>query len=368
MGKTGFYYDETCFWHVAGSYAGPLPIGGWVQPPSGANHAESPETKRRLKNLMDRSGLTQKLMVSGANPAKYEDLQRIHPESYLQKFKELSNLNGGELGPNASIGNGSYEIACVSSGLVCQAVEDVVLGNVKNAYALCRPPGHHCLPDQAMGFCFLANIPIAIERVKAKHNVGRVAVIDWDVHHGNGTQSIYLDRDDVLSISIHQENCFPPGYSGASDRGVGKGEGYNINIPLLPGSGHDAYVYAFEKIVLPALESYKPDLIIVACGYDANAVDPLARMLAHSNTFRMMTTMLKNASEQLCGGRLVLAHEGGYAESYVPFCGLATMEALSGHKTEVEDPLLEFINLQQPSADFVAFQQSKIDQLKQTDL
>lgn len=365
MNKTGFYYDESCFWHIAGSYAGPLPIGGWVQPPSGSSHAESPETKRRLKNLMDRSGLTAKLRVSGAAPAQYEDLQRVHPESYLQRFKTLSDQNGGELGPNASIGNGSYEIACLSSGLISQAVEDVVLGNIKNAYALCRPPGHHCLPDQAMGFCFLANIPIAIEKAKAKHNVGRVAVIDWDVHHGNGTQEIYLERDDVLSISIHQENCFPPGYSGAEDRGVGKGEGYNINIPLLAGSGHEAYVYAFEQIVLPALEAYKPDLIIVACGYDANAVDPLARMQAHSNTFRTMTSMLTNTAEQLCNGRLVMAHEGGYAESYVPFCGLATMEALSGHKTEVEDPLLEFIQLQQPDADFVAFQKSKIDQLKQ---
>jgi acetoin utilization deacetylase AcuC-like enzyme len=227
-------------------------------------------------------------------------------------------------------------------------VDAVLSGEVENAYALSRPPGHHCLPDQAMGFCFLANIPIAIERAKTLFKLNRVAVIDWDVHHGNGTQAIYYNRSDVLTISLHQEGCFPPGYSGADDRGAGDGEGYNLNIPLLPGGGHDAYLYAFEQLVIPALEQFQPELIIVACGYDANAIDPLARMLAHSGTFRAMTERVKQAAERLCDGRLVLAHEGGYSEGYVPFCGLASVEALSGIRTEVKDPLQAFITQQQP--------------------
>lgn len=348
MSNTAFLFDEHCFWHSAGSHVEILPVGGWIQPPSAAGHAESPETKRRLKNLLDVSGLSQSLLVSSAPAATQEDLLRVHPLSYLERFKALSDNGGGPFGDNAPVGPGTFEIALKSAGLVCAAVEKVMRGEADNAYALSRPPGHHCLPNQAMGFCFLANIPVAIERAKAMFNLERVAVIDWDVHHGNGTQAVFYDRPDVLSISLHQANCFPPGYSGAEDRGEGAGEGCNLNIPLMPGGGHDAYMFAFDELVAPALRQYKPQLIIVACGYDANGIDPLARMLAYSDTFRQMTEKTKALAEELCDGRLVLAHEGGYSEGYIPFCGLATIEALSGLRTEVEDPLMDFIKLQQP--------------------
>ena len=172
-----------------------------------------------------------------------------------------------------------------------------------------------------MGFCLLANIPIAIEAARAKHGIERVAVIDWDVHHGNGTQSIYYDDPDTLTISLHQDRCFPPGYSGADDRGEGAGVGANLNVPLLAGSGDDAYRYAFQRIVLPALERFRPELIIVASGLDASAVDPLARMQLHTDSYRFMTRAVKEAAQRHCGGRLVIVHEGGYSEAYVPFCG-----------------------------------------------
>ncbi len=302
---------------------------------AGGGHAESPETKRRMKNLMDVSGLTPQLALRSAAPASLEDLRRIHPDSYLERFKAISDNGGGMLGKEAPLGPGSYEIACLSAGLACAAVEAVLKGELDNAYSLSRPPGHHCLPDQSMGFCFLANIPIAVERAKAQLGLGKVAIIDWDVHHGNGTQHIYLQRDDVLTISLHQDGCFPPGYAGEDDRGVGAGEGYNINIPLLAGAGDDSWRYALETIVIPALARFEPELIIIACGYDANAMDPLARMQLHSDSFRAMTEQVQQAADRLCGGKLVMVHEGGYAESYVPFCGLAVMEALSGIRTEV---------------------------------
>lgn len=364
MTSTAFYFDEHCFWHVAGLHADVLPVGGWVQPPAGSGNAENPETKRRLKNLLDVSGLSQELMLHNAAPATREDILRIHPAHYIDKLKAVSDQGGGDLSFTSSFGPGSYEIAALSAGLAIQAVEDVMKGKVQNAYALSRPPGHHCLPDESMGFCFLANIPIAIEKAKKQFGLQRVAVVDWDVHHGNGTQAIYEDRKDVLSISMHQENCFPPGYSGVEDNGVGEGEGYNINIPLVAGSGHDAYIHAMEAIVTPALERYQPELIIVACGYDANALDPLARMQLHSDSFRQLTTMMKSTAESLCGGRLVFVHEGGYSESYVPFCGLATIEALSGIKTKVEDPMLDFITLQQPSKTTLDYQIQHLDLLK----
>jgi acetoin utilization deacetylase AcuC-like enzyme len=213
-----------------------------------------------------------------------------------------------------------------------------------------------------MGFCLLANIAIAIEAARAAHPGCRVAVVDCDVHHGNGTQAAFYERSDVLTISLHQENCFPPGYSGAGDRGRGPGEGYNVNIPLLPGGGHDAYLHAMDRIVLPLLDRYKPDVIVVASGIDANGVDPLARMLLHSETYRAMTARMKQAAERHCGGKLVLVHEGGYAESYVPFCGLAIVEELAGVRTPVTDPMLELIQAQQPSPRFAAFQRELLDE------
>ena len=301
--KTGFFFDERCFWHSTGLHAVTLPVGGWVQPPAGGGHAESPETKRRMKNLMDVSGLTPQLALRSAAPASLADLRRIHPDSYLERFKAISDNGGGMLGKEAPLGPGSYEIACLSAGLACAAVEAVLKGELDNAYSLSRPPGHHCLPDQSMGFCFLANIPIAVERAKALLGLGKVAIIDWDVHHGNGTQHIYLQRDDVLTISLHQDGCFPPGYAGEDDRGAGAGEGYNINIPLLAGAGDDSWRYALETIVIPALARFEPELIIIACGYDANAMDPLARMQLHSDSFRAMTGLVQQAADRLCGGK-----------------------------------------------------------------
>lgn len=365
MRNTGFFHDERCFWHSTGLHATTLPVGGWVQPPAGSGHAESAETKRRLKNLMDVAGLTARLQQHSASPVSEEDMLRIHSPAYLQAFKQLSDSGGGLLGDDAPLGPGSYDIARLSAGLACAAVEAVLEGRLDNAYALSRPPGHHCLPDRAMGFCFLANIPIAIERAKARFGIDRVAVVDWDVHHGNGTQHIYWRRGDVLTLSLHQDRCFPPGYSGEDDRGEGEGAGYNLNIPLLPGSGHDGYCYALDRLVIPQLEAFRPELIVVACGYDANALDPLARMQLHSDSFRAMTARMMAAADRLCAGRLVMVHEGGYAESYVPFCGLAAIETLSGIRTAVRDPLLGFIEQQQPNAAFVRFQRDALDRLQQ---
>ncbi|WP_421546755.1 class II histone deacetylase [Pseudomonas sp. QD4] len=359
--KTAFFFDELSLWHSAGLHALTLPVGGWVQPPAAAGHAESPETKRRLKSLLDVSGLTRQLHVQSASAASEEDLLRVHTPGYLQRFKALSDAGGGELGPQAPIGPGSYEIAKLSAGLAMAAVDRVLAGESDNAYSLSRPPGHHCLADGAMGFCFLANIAIAIEAAKARRGLGKVAVIDWDVHHGNGTQSIFEARGDVLTISLHQDGCFPPGYSGEEDRGRGPGLGANLNIPLPPGSGHEAYLQAMQSLVIPALERFEPELIIVACGYDANAVDPLARMLLHSDSFRTMTRLLRQAAERLCQGRLVLVHEGGYSEAYVPFCGLAVIEELAGIRTVVSDPMLEFVQMQQPTTAFLAFQQQWVE-------
>lgn len=362
--RTAFFHDERCLWHgTSGLFSLFLPVGRWVQPPAGAGLADSPESKRRILSLLQVSSLAPKLDFLSAPMATEEELLRVHPQSYLDEFKTLSDANGGEIGFIAPFGPGSYEIAKQSAGLALHAVDSVVSGRHKNAYVLSRPGGHHCLPAKPMGFCLFANVAIAVEAALAKHDIDRVVILDWDVHHGNGTQSIFYDRDDVLFISLHQEGCFPPGYSGAEDRGVGKGLGHNINVPLLPGGGHDAYLYAMQRIVVPAIERFKPDLIAVSSGLDANGVDPLARMLAHSGTFKALTLQTMALADRFCQGRLVLVHEGGYAESCVPFCGHAVMEALSGETSDVQDPMLEILEAWQPNARLVALQRQLIDEM-----
>ncbi|MDC0738161.1 class II histone deacetylase [Cognatishimia sp. SS12] len=361
--KTGFFWDERCFWHYGGDYALTLPVGGLVQPMVSGGLPESPESKRRFRNLLDITGLAHDLAMQSAEPADMDDLLRIHPASYLTEFKALSDGTGGELGLRAPFGAGGFEAATTSAGLAKAAVFQVAKGRLKNAYALSRPPGHHCLPDLPNGFCLLANIAIAIEAARDQGLVERVAVLDWDVHHGNGTEAIYYDREDTLTISLHQANNYPLDTGDAADRGSEDGLGSNINIPLPPGAGHASYLEAMEKIVLPALDDYRPDMIIVACGFDAAALDPLSRMMATAETFKQLTALTMEAADDLCDGRLVLVHEGGYSEAYVPFCGHAVMEQLSGSSIIAPDPMAETLHIRQPDLRFQEFVSAQIDEM-----
>ncbi len=362
MFGTHFLTDERTFWHTTGVQALFMPVEGWVEPPAGSYGADTPGSKRRILNLVRASGLDQHLSIRSASEATRDQLLAIHPASYIDEFKKLSDAGGGELGLFAPFNKGGYEIACLSAGLAIEAVDVLMRGDAQNSYALCRPAGHHCLAEHSMGFCLLANIPIAIQAAVEKFGVSRVAVVDWDVHHGNGTQSIFYERSDVFTISLHQDRCFPPGYSGFEERGKGDGAGYNLNIPLPAGCGHESYLYALNQVVIPALNAYAPELIIVASGLDANSVDPLARQLLHSDSFRAMTRAMMEVAGNLCEGRLAVVHEGGYAEAYTPFCGQAILETLSGTR-KVEDPELEFFSLQQPCERVVDFHRNWIDDI-----
>ncbi len=346
---TGFFADERCFWHGGGNYALTLPVGGLVQPTMGGL-PENPETKRRLKNLMEVTGLIRALDHRSAELATDEELARVHPQSYLEAFRAASDAGGGELGLRTPFGRGGYEIAALSAGLTTEALRAVLKGEMANAYALSRPPGHHALPDWPNGFCLINNIAVAIEAARAEGRASRFAVVDWDVHHGNGTEAIYYEDPDVLTISVHQEHNYPLDTGAAEDRGAGAGLGANINLPLPPGAGHLAYLSLFERVVVPALTRFRPDVILVACGFDASGVDPLGRMFATAETFRAMTRMMMEAARDLCGGRLVLSHEGGYSEVHVPFCGHAVIEELSGSRIHAPDPLAETLLKRQPTA------------------
>lgn len=352
--RPGFFWDELCFWHGGGNYALTMQVRGPVQPLPGGL-PENPETKRRLKNLMEVSGLIGHFDCGSAPAATEADLRRVHPMSYLSEFKALSDADGGQLGVRTPFLPGGYEIAALSAGLAKAALFSVLDGTHPSAYALSRPPGHHCLPDFPNGFCLLANIAIAVEAALAAGKTGRVAVIDWDVHHGNGTEAIFLDRPEVLTVSLHQERNYPLDTGDASVRGEGAGEGFNVNLPLPPGTGHYGYLAAFDRIVAPKLRAFRPDVIVIACGFDASAYDPIAQMLCHSGTFGALAGRARALAEDLCGGRLALVHEGGYSEVYVPFCGHAVLETLADGAPTVADPMLDTVKARQPGARFDRF-------------
>lgn len=362
--STGFFWNERCFWHDGAGYAARFQTGGLVQPMVAGGLPETPESKRRLKNLLDVTGLMDELDVRSAPAASDADLARVHTPTYLAKFKEMSKTGGGEIGLRAPFAQDGYQIAAQSAGLAKGALQAVLAGDCKNAYALTRPPGHHCLPDFPNGFCLLANIAIATEAALAEGLCKKVAIVDWDVHHGNGTEAIFYDRDDVLTISLHQDRSYPLDTGALADRGAGAGVGYNLNIPLPAGVGHATYIEAMEKLVQPALADFGPDVIIVACGYDPGIDDPLGRMLCTVETFREMTAQMMRSADDLCDGRLVVVHEGGYSESYVPFCGHAVIEQMSGSKITAPDPLAESYVIRQPLPRVAAFFSQILDEMK----
>ncbi|MEJ6402785.1 class II histone deacetylase [Yoonia sp. 2307UL14-13] len=359
---TGFFWDEKCFWHAGGNYAGMLPVGGLVQPLPGGL-PENPESKRRLKNLIDVTGLAKELLMSGATAATMDDLRRVHPERYLSAFKTLSDDQGGEIGLRAPFGPGGFEIAALSAGLAKAALFAVLCGELSNAYALSRPPGHHCLPDRPNGFCLLNNIGIAIEAARAAGLAGRFAVLDWDVHHGNGTEAVFYDRADVLTVSLHQDRNYPMDTGAFTDRGADVGQGFNLNIPLPPGTGHHGYLSAMNRVALPAIRAFRPDVLIVACGFDASANDPLGRMLATSETFGAMTQQVMDLTADVCNGRLVMVHEGGYSEVYVPFCGHRVLEVMSGSDVHAPDPMAATFDLRQPDVRLDTFLDGILDDM-----
>jgi acetoin utilization deacetylase AcuC-like enzyme len=332
---TGWVFDEHFLWHDTGTAAGMLASGGWLEP---HRHVESADSKRRLQSLVAVSGLGDVLHPIRSRPADDVDLEMVHSERYIARIEDLSRSGGGDAGDGTTpIGRGSAEIARLACGGVLTALDAIVEGAVRNAYALVRPPGHHASAETGMGFCLFNNIAVAARYAQRRHGLKRVAVVDWDVHHGNGTQAVFYADPTVLTISIHQDGCYPVDSGGLEEVGEGRGAGVNLNIPLPPGSGDEAYQSALARVVIPAITAFRPDLVLVACGFDANVFDPMGRMLLHSESYRRLSRSLLDAVDD----RLVMVHEGGYSEFYVPFCGLAAVEELAGVRTDVVDPYLE---------------------------
>lgn len=336
---TGYVWHELYGWHDTGTNAGLLPPSLVMQPYA---HFESPESKQRFHSLVEASGLSAHLTRITPREATDEEILRVHTPEHLQRIKrESDSPKGGDAGDGVSpFGPQGFHIAALAAGGAITAIDAVLNGTVTNAYALIRPPGHHARPENGMGFCIFANAAIAIKHAQAQNPDLRVATVDWDVHHGNGTQAAFYDDPSVLTISLHQDDLFPRGSGSIDERGEGSGEGFAINVPLPAGTGNGGYAYAMERVVVPALERFEPDIIVVPSGFDASCFDPLGRMSVTAAGFRQMTRTLMDAAQGSARGRIMMTHEGGYSPTYVPLCGVSVLSEMSGVDVDIIHELL----------------------------
>jgi len=334
---TGLSYDGRCLLHDNGSMVLDDRAAGWID----VAHAENAARVRRAFEVLVNSGVSDRLTFIEPRLATREELLLVHTGEHVDRIEAACRAGSMQwVGPEARTSPESWQPALLAVGAGLACVDHVMGGTDRRAYALTRPPGHHASADQAMGFCLFSNAAIAARYAQAKHGLGRIAILDWDVHHGNGTQAVFYDDPDVLFISIHQDGLYPENEGTVEENGSGDGVGANINIPMPAGSGDAGYLSAMSDVVLPALENFGPELVILSSGQDAAASDPLGRMSVTTEGFREMTRRLVEFADATCEGRIVALQEGGYSVDHMPFCVLATVEALTGLQPSiVGDPI-----------------------------
>lgn len=345
--RTGLAYNERFLDHDTGMalVSAPVPLDGpWEVTP----HPEGPYRTRAVHRLLDRTGLLPRLTPIPFAAVDRSVVAMVHTDAYIDGVEEAVRTGAPEAGPYVPICPVSEEIARIAVGATIATVDAIVDGTLANAFALVRPPGHHATADMPMGYCVYNNVAIAVRHLQ-RRGLERIAIIDWDVHHGNGTESIFIDDPGVLYISTHQDGWYPPDSGAVDVVGTGAGEGFNVNIPLPPGSGNATYAAAFERLVEPIVRSYRPDLVIVSAGQDPNALDPIGRMAMSSAGFRELTRRVGEMAGDVAGGRLGIVLEGGYG-GYAPVCTWSIIEELAGAPSGLEDPYAEWLAATPPAS------------------
>lgn len=313
----------------------------------GSRHIESPKRLLAIKEALETFGAEERWQRIEARPAHLDELALVHHPSHIERVEWASKRAPAQLDADTLVSAESYRTALFAVGGVLECVDAVCEGSLRRAFAFVRPPGHHAEPDKAMGFCLFNNVALAAAYACVEHRLERVAVIDNDLHHGNGTQAIFYDDPRVLYISSHQ---FPfyPGTGDFDEVGEKAGKGYTLNFPLPAGTSDSTFVPIYSKIVRPVLEQYQPQLILVSAGFDAHFKDPLGGLRITQDGYASSAASLIQAAERCCGGKICFVLEGGYSYEALQECTKAVMtemEQENSHELDVpEGPLYHDIS------------------------
>jgi acetoin utilization deacetylase AcuC-like enzyme len=302
------------------------------------DHVESPDRLRAIGAQLESSGLSPLLVELPGRDASREELAWVHQEDWLRAAERTRGVRRSVLDPDTAASAYSFDAAVRAAGGVISCVEAAAEGGLAGAFALVRPPGHHAEADRAMGFCLFNNVAIAAEYALRRRGLGRVLIVDWDVHHGNGTMHSFYGSDTVLFFSTHQYPHYP-GTGRIEEVGSGAGRGYSVNVPLPPGQGDEDYAAILEQVLLPISLEYAPGLILVSAGFDIALGDPLGGMEVTSAGFSRMTRMLMDLSAQCCPGQLVFTLEGGYDLRALATGVCSVLGELAGQRPPVAEPV-----------------------------
>ena len=310
LNRTGFVYHPDYLRHIAG-----------------AGHPEGPERLESIVNHLAETKLLDHLIRIEPYPADVEWIATIHTPEYIDFIKQSCAQGDNHLDADTGICPDSYRVALLAAGGALSAADAVMNDRITNAFCAVRPPGHHAEKNQAMGFCLFNNVAIAARYLQTRYQLEKILIIDWDVHHGNGTQNAFYDDPTVFYFSIHQWPHYP-GTGRPSETGIGKGEGYTLNVPLTPGHGNDTYIQVFETQLAPAIRRFQPDFILISAGFDAHLNDPLAGMQVTELGYATLTKIVVNLANEFCQGRIISLLEGGYNLETMSRSVAAHIEAL----------------------------------------
>lgn len=293
---------------------------------TGPEHPERPDRLRASLAALQQSNVWEQLIHLDPTPASVEQVAYAHNQGYSEHIRQFCEAEV-PLTHDTPVGHESYDIALLSTGGVLCAAEAVVTKKAKNAFAMVRPPGHHATPGHSMGFCLFNNIAIAARYLQREHDVGKVAIVDWDVHHGNGTQDIFYKDESVFFFSIHQYPLYP-GTGSQYEKGEGEARGTTLNVQMPAEIGDDEYITIFEDVLIPALQDYSPEFILISAGFDAHYLDPLAQINLTADGFSILTDLVLDVADEIASGNVVSALEGGYSLEGISESVVAHVERL----------------------------------------